>query len=406
MKSLIIIVSIVSVALLTGCDTTTTPISSPKITFTKFFDDSSWAEGNDVVQTSDDGYIVLVTERPSEWERNIVLLRTDAFGNRLWRRSSMNGAFSGAKILQASDGNFLALLHGVFPQKSYTSLHLFDPLGTPRSMQPMNGDGYWTYGRDMIQTRDGGFIVCGEKSSEPSPASQAIVWKISPTLQPQWKALIGHITDQSVAYSVLQNDDGSYLVAGARIPKTVPASTAFNPFVFKLDSLGNLIWEKYWSGNITGTLHSVAATMDGGFIFAGQSIRQGDQTIGVLLLSVDDDGKERWHREYFTTGLDEALSVVQSGDGGFLVSGMTSINPERMLDALALKTDRNGKLLWAKSIGRKYLDWFVSLRKTNDNGFILTGMSDQDSISTNRDVLLVKIDGSGNPCSPIIKPRK
>jgi hypothetical protein len=42
-------------------------------------------------------------------------------------------------------------------------------------------------------------------------------------------------------------------------------------------------------------------------------------------------------------------------------------------DALVLRLDRNGNVVWAKAIGGTESDWTGSIRRTADGGFITAG---------------------------------
>jgi len=105
---------------------------------------------------------------------------------------------------------------------------------------------------------------------------------------------------------------------------------------------------------------------------------------------------------------DDAVSVVQSDDGGYAVLGSTKSNDGDLVgkigndsDYWLLKLDSNGNKLWSKTYGGSNDDAATNITKTSDGGYLLSGYSrsvDGD-VTTNagfQDYWLIKIDSSGN----------
>jgi len=64
----------------------------------------------------------------------------------------------------------------------------------------------------------------------------------------------------------------------------------------------------------------------------------------------------------------------ETSDGGFIVMGDLWINwPES--DLLLMKTDSLGKILWAKALRNKYVDYFWIGCITEDSGYVMVGTS-------------------------------
>ena len=91
-------------------------------------------------------------------------------------------------------------------------------------------------------------------------------------------------------------------------------------------------WEKTFGGRHGGfasdVARSVKQTADGGYIVAGYTTSFGAGSYDVYLIKLDADGEldPRWAVNPRTFGggeWDEASSVAQTADGGYIVAGKT-----------------------------------------------------------------------------------
>ncbi len=82
----------------------------------------------------------------------------------------------------------------------------------------------------------------------------------------------------------------------------------------------------------------MTATADGGFAIGGAGSGNGRD---FWLVKTDAEGREMWSRTYDRAGTDDELRAVrQTGDGGFLLFGMSD------RAAWVVRTDAQGNLLW------------------------------------------------------------
>ncbi|MBN3034560.1 MAG: hypothetical protein JW861_03180 [Bacteroidales bacterium] len=124
---------------------------------------------------------------------------------------------------------------------------------------------------------------------------------------------------------------------------------------------------------------SIRQTGDGGFIIAGSCVPDGMTSFtDVLLLKTDASGNVEWARTYGQGFFEQAFSVGQTNDGGYFAGGilMTGVYPfiePPVSDAWLLKTDPGGDTLWTRKYGGEGNDYCTSVQQTTDQGFILTG---------------------------------
>ncbi len=100
-----------------------------------------------------------------------------------------------------------------------------------------------------------------------------------------------------------------------------------------------------------------------------------------------------WEGSYGTsTSYEEAYSVRQAADGGFVAVGYANTGSTNHLDGYLIKTDAAGTLEWSRTFGGAYDDVLRSVQTTTDGGFILAGYSNGTS---GEKVYVVRTDPQG-----------
>ncbi len=163
-------------------------------------------------------------------------------------------------------------------------------------------------------------------------------------------------------------------------------------FCLQLNAQG---WEIYFGSNSDDFGYSIVQTQDQGFAAAGFSQSVGDYDVYVI--RTDVDGRELWSKIYDEGFIEHGYSILETPDKGFVVTG--DIKPTQLTksNALLLRLDKNGKLLWSKQYGNTNEDEqaFKIIETNNSPGYLMVGRSSNSS-SGQTDILLVKADLSGN----------
>ena len=115
-------------------------------------------------------------------------------------------------------------------------------------------------------------------------------------------------------------------------------------WVVKLDSDGDISWQKTFGGNLFDRAYSIQQTTDGGYILAGatQSFGSGDDD--MWLIKLDSSGDIAWQKTYGGSDSDIAYSIHQSWDDGYIVAGRSSSFNEGNDGIVVLKLDNNGEI--------------------------------------------------------------
>lgn len=243
------------------------------------------------------------------------------------------------------------------------------------------------------QTNDGGYIIAGETTSFDNNKYRIYLIKTNALGDILWTKLLGRSYQQVLSHkisSLLQTNDSGYLVSGFAWNE----EQGNNDFIlFKVDSLGNEIWEKKYGGSSDDFGTTILSTADEGFILAGHSYSYGSSTCDGRLLKLDSEGNLIWDKNYGGDSWDSFHNIALTSDGGYIATGNTQSfgNAEQ---GYVVKTDALGNEEWSKNIGYENNEDFKGVCQTSDNGYLLSGKT--NSIGAGgHDLYLVKIDENG-----------
>ncbi|MBA3827654.1 MAG: T9SS type A sorting domain-containing protein [Taibaiella sp.] len=195
-------------------------------------------------------------------------------------------------------------------------------------------------------------------------------------------------SNNDYARSIQQTHDGGYIFAGATESNNGDVAGnhgGSDMWLVKLDSMGNIKWQKCYGGSGNEVANAVQQTYDGGYIMAGQTSSANGQVTGyhggydMWVVKTDDTGGLVWQKSLGGTRLENGLSAQQTYDSGYIIAGVTSSTNGDVTglhafdDMWLVKLDKNGNILWEKCYGGSGLDGAFCVRQTIDSGYILAG---------------------------------
>ena len=155
------------------------------------------------------------------------------------------------------------------------------------------------------------------------------------------------------------------------------------------------VYQKTYGGPLQDYGYGIVSTMDGGFAVIGHSNSFNPSNFDALLIKLDANANVQWSRLYGGAGVEEAMKLVQTSDGGYAICGNTTSYGSGGKDALLIKADAGGNLEWIKTYGGLTNDGFLSIHETKDHGFILGGSTTSFG-QGGADMLFVKTDSVGD----------
>ena len=99
-------------------------------------------------------------------------------------------------------------------------------------------------------------------------------------------------------------------------------------------------------------------------------------TISLLIatkLIANNTKVETWQKTFGGEDSDIANSIQQTKDGGYIVAGWTKSSGSGGEDAYILKLNSRGEIEWRKTFGREDYDEANSIQQTKDGGYIVAG---------------------------------
>lgn len=139
---------------------------------------------------------------------------------------------------------------------------------------------------------------------------------------------------------------------------------------------------------------TVEQTQDGGYILTGYTTDGEYGGEDVLLIKTNSMGETTWRKTFGGAGKDNGWAVRQTDDGGYIIAGFTNSFGSGDMDIYLIRTDDKGEVIWTKTFGEEGEEFGWDVRITKDNEFIIAAQT--TSIGEGEiDAYLLKVDKDG-----------
>ena len=225
-------------------------------------------------------------------------------------------------------------------------------------------------GVSVIQTNDGGYLIAGDNNGE------GYIIKSNPNGIEQWSNIFQAYG--SGFNSLKQTQDDGYIVGGYI---KLAWNSDYQPLLVKYNISGNEEWQKIYS---EGEIACVNEATGGGYIVTGNFTIGGSS---FEFFKTDQNGNIIV--QISLTSNSNPNSIDQTNDGGYI------IRSNNVLSSIIIKLDGFGNFLWDKTFtnlgGAFYGDRTV--QETNDAGIVICGTK---GINGEQNAILIKTDNNGN----------
>ncbi|MGB7394284.1 MAG: hypothetical protein WA913_07825 [Pricia sp.] len=389
-----------------------------------------------IITTSDGGYAVFGYSNSTDGDlsdkstevNDYWLIKLDAEGNLEWNKTYGGSKDDrGQSLVQTTDGGYAITGYAMSDDGDGSNNEGFhdnwilklNPQGGIEWEKSFGFSGH-DHSYDLVQTDDGGFYFVGflditsaradgnteksnvlvdgligkdgslaEKGGSTTAHGVGEFWgtKIDPNGNLQFRGYFGG-TNNDRAHAVVPSDDGGFVLSGFTESDDFDISNtrgSYDFWVVKVDNNGNLVWERSFGGTGIEISQDIARTDDGGYVITGNTfsddtdVSKNNGESDVWLVKIDATGDLVWEKTYGGTRFDAAQGVTASKDGGFIMVGnskssdMDSDSNAGENDIWAIKTDRNGEIVWQKSFGGSAIDFGFDVLETADGEIVLVG---------------------------------
>ena len=338
-------------------------------------------------QTSDEGFILGGHSSSfGAGGADFWLVKTDETGALNWSRvyggTDSDLGFAGG---QTVDGGYFVLGYTLSFGAGQNDVYLVKSNSTGEYLwgRTFGGAGI-DVGYSGSETSDGGFIIAASTTSYGAGGADYWLIRTDSGGDTLWTSIFGGIGND-YPKSVKQTSDGGFIILGNT--ESYGAGSA-DYWLVRTNSSGVSLWTKTYGGTTADVGQSVTQTADGGFILAGLTnayVADSD----TWIIRTDSVGDTLWTTLITGSGSNSSESVIQSMDGGYLVSG--SFYSGSASDFRLSKLNINGNLLWTKVYGGTSDDRGNAVLKANDSSVYIVGVSESYGIG-GKDAWLIKPD--------------
>lgn len=212
---------------------------------------------------------------------------------------------------------------------------------------------YDYFGTGIVETADGGYVVTGSHHL-PDDEDAALIFEIDSMGVVQWWQEFEpdhEFNEKNLYFSgIAKAEDGGYIVVGS---KTINPSSFYEEtyWVAGLSTTGELLWE-----NVFGLNHKLAATKiisasDGNYLISGAerdpvdfatNYEKQSASIGKITPQGNLLWLRKYHEEQIYAHIDKFTNVIPTSDGGMLCVGNTRPNDEERQNIWVIKLDSLG----------------------------------------------------------------
>jgi len=383
-------------------------------------------EGYSILQTGDSGYIVVGytgdTVEPGLPDyhggfEDAWVLKLDNAGNIVWQKC-LGGSLEeeAYAVVQTKDGGYCIAIRTESSNDDVVEIDSEYGGGSDGWIVKLTpdhqiqwatviGGSNWDDVLSMVQSDDGGFVVAGYTASydgcvtghfggDTISDDDAWVTKLDASGRILWSKCYGGLElDQALA--ITETADHGFCFVGNTASNDNEVSGNHGGisdiWVAKIDSSGNFLWGKCFGGSGEDWAAWISLTSDSGFIVTGGTNSTDGDIAGnhggydAVVLKLSSTGDLQWQKCLGGDTTDKGWSIIQTADGGYLMSGMTMSNDDDVAgnhssigDAWLVKLDPTGTIEWQKCIGGTNLDVAFNVIQLSDGNFAYVGQTESD----------------------------
>lgn len=250
---------------------------------------------------------------------------------------------------------------------------------------------------DVIQTSDNGYLLAGFYIPVNSIYWQPYLIKLDSLYNKEWEKMYTDYAMDKHNYflNILPSENGGAYIIGTTDLDFINGDA----ILLKVDSLGNKIWEKKYDFENYEQGGRLQRTHDKGFILVAVPKKNYEE-----IIRVDSLGNVLWTSigRHFLGGGVGNLVVLEDTTYLFVGGYENEETEDDHLDIELLKLDDQGNMLWKRHYGGNRNEYGRDILQTQDGGFLITGRT-ESNLPQNQaaNVYLLKTNCMGLLTEPI-----
>ena len=265
--------------------------------WSKTYGGASWDVGTAICRAVDGQYYLCGFTQSFGWgEEDLYLIKIDAQGNEIWSKTFGGFRLDMANSVHATadGGCAIGATSGSYSGNTDFFLTAIDASGEQRWRQSYSAKGEHGHDFDWCKNSapasDGGFFVTGY--SDCNDMMDVVVIKTDAAGNEQWLTSFGNKPFYDYGNAVRETEDGGCLMVG--ISKYMKQPTEDDPrtysnriFIARLNSVGDVLWEKHVGGLGSDWANTVEILDDGSYVVLGHTTDGFQGSIDMYLMRIE-----------------------------------------------------------------------------------------------------------------------
>ena len=264
---------------------------------------------------------------------------------------------------------------------------------------------------DLCLVNDSEIVIVGYSNSSDGDLAGIInhggfdIWTLmlDSSWDIEWQKRFGG-SDEDSPQSIVHDSNNNYIIGGVSRSSNGDITAPFgwrDYWVIKLDSIGNLLWNRSYGGSQNDILTSVLKCDSSNYLLCGKvestdlQVTNNHGTDDIWIVKIDEFGNIIWQKCYGGSRYEIVGAIKQDSDGGYTLVGYSDspdgdvagihtggCSPYTCADLWMIKIDSLGGLVWQKCLGGTAGEIGDDFIQTQDGGYLVIG----EAYSTDGDV--------------------
>jgi hypothetical protein len=363
-----------------------------------YFGGNGEDQGQAIIQTVDHGYVLVGFSESygGDNDLDVYVVRTDVDGKLVWFDVYDEGFIEhGYDVIETADQGLLIvgdIFNTVqdFPGNANVYLLRLDKRGRMLWSKQFSTSAF-AQGLAICAAPGGGYAIIGRTKDTPSGRDDVLLIRVDEDGNELWTRTYGTDADER-GTAIVPMGDGFAFTGYA---DNLLGGFGNDIILYRVDAQGEVIWMEIFGTAGNEEAHDLVLSAEGNLVITGSINDYND----AFVAKYTPNGNLLWTKSLAGGPFgDEAFAIVELPDLSLVIAGRTETSPSNT-DILLAKLDKNGNLIWFRSLGdANRLETAEGLTATQSGGFAIVGYNAREVVFFN-DLLMYHTDDQGNTIS-------